>query len=73
MRIFTLEEHSIIGGFGTAVAECLADSDIKPDAFDRIALPDGFQKKVGGHEFLRKQAGLDVDSIVGRIAKRLKG
>ena len=73
MPIFTVEEHSIIGGLGSAVAECLADSGCASHALKRIALPDSFQKKVGTHDYLRKINGIDADSIAKRISESLKG
>ncbi|MBM3229850.1 hypothetical protein FJZ26_05440 [Candidatus Parvarchaeota archaeon] len=73
MPVFTLEEHSIMGGLGSAVAECLADANIKPAAFRRFALADSFQKKVGTHEYLRKLNGLDVPTISDQIQKLVKG
>jgi len=63
MPIITLEEHSIIGGLGSAVAECLSDSGAIGARLKRIALPDTFQKQVGTHAYLRKKNGLDPDSI----------
>jgi len=63
MPIITIEEHSVIGGLGSAVAECISDSGIPGARLKRIAIPDSFQKKVGTHLYLRKQSGLDPDSI----------
>ena len=63
MPIITIEEHSIIGGLGSAVAECLADSGILGARLKRIAIPDSFQKQVGTHSYLRMKSGLDLDSI----------
>lgn len=73
MPLFTLEEHSIVGGLGSAVAEFLADAGIRPDSFARIALPDAFQKKVGSHDFLRWQSGIDADSVAAKIKAKLEG
>ncbi|OIO22702.1 hypothetical protein COT30_03440 [Candidatus Micrarchaeota archaeon CG08_land_8_20_14_0_20_49_17] len=72
MPIITLEEHSIIGGLGSAVAECLMDSGVSPPAFRRLALPDSFQKKIGTQEFLRKANGIDAQSVEKEILRLLK-
>jgi transketolase len=61
--IFTLEEHSIIGGLGSAVAEALAESTERKVAFKRIALPSAFACKPGTQEYLRAQFGLGVESL----------
>lgn len=51
--IITLEEHSIIGGLGSAVAEVIAESG-KPVQFKRIALPDEYSHLVGSQAYLQK-------------------
>src|SRR5438445_7772323 len=65
--IFTLEEHSIIGGLGSAVAEILAESAEHEVAFKRFALPPAFACKSGTQEYLRAQSGLDVESLTNAI------
>ena len=71
MPLVTLEEHTIIGGLGSAVSECLTDSG-KCQKLLRIALPDSFQKKVGTHDFLRKASGIDPESVQRRIIEFLE-
>ncbi|VVB57153.1 1-deoxy-D-xylulose-5-phosphate synthase [uncultured archaeon] len=72
LPLFTVEEHSIMGGLGSAVAEALADGGVKPPAFQRFALPDAFQKKVGKHDYLRQLNGLTAPQIAASIAKKLE-
>jgi transketolase len=55
--IITLEEHSIIGGLGSAVAEVIADYG-KTVRFKRIGVNDEYTHKVGSQVFLRKCLGL---------------
>lgn len=55
--IITLEEHSIIGGLGSAVSEIIAESGNRVN-FRRIGLRDEFSHYVGGHEFQRRKYGL---------------
>jgi transketolase len=71
MPVFTVEEHSIVGGLGSAVAECLSDAGVHPAGFARIALPDSFQKKIGGQDFLRGQCGLLPPQIASTISSAL--
>jgi transketolase len=65
--IFTIEEHSIIGGLGSAVAETLAESAEREVVFKRFALPSEFACKSGTQEYLRAQFGLAVESLSGAI------
>ena len=60
--IFTIEEHSLIGGLGESVASVLAESNYKT-FFKKIVLPDEFCKEVGDQEYLRQQKGLSVRAI----------
>lgn len=50
--IVTLEEHNIIGGLGSAVAELIAESG-KAVKFTRLGIPDIFIPTVGSHSYLR--------------------
>jgi transketolase len=63
--ILTVEEHNLSGGFGSAVAEVLADSgNCNLMKFKRIALPDIYVSKVGTHEWLRDYYGLGTENII---------
>ena len=66
-KIITVEEHTICGGLGSAVAETLLDHGVHPKAFLRIGLETGFSSIVGSQKYLRKRYGLDADSISNRI------
>ena len=57
MPIVTLEEHNIIGGLGSAVAEVIAESG-KAVQFKRIAIPDQYSHYVGGQMSVREKFGL---------------
>jgi transketolase len=59
MPIITLEEHNIIGGLGSAVAEVIAESG-KAVSFKRIGIPDVYSHYVGSQSFLREKFGLNV-------------
>jgi transketolase len=64
--VVTLEEHSIIGGLGGAVAECLAESGISVP-FKRIGLPSAFSSHIGSQEYLRSQSNLSPDGILNAL------
>jgi len=69
--IFTLEEHSVIGGLGGAVAELLLESATRPHIFKRIGLNGAFSSIVGTQEYLRAQYGLDTLGIVRTVLASL--
>lgn len=65
--IVTLEEHSIIGGLGGAVAECLAESGELRVPFKRVGIPAAFSAHVGSQEYLRAQSGLSPERILSTL------
>jgi transketolase len=69
--VATIEEHSLIGGFGAAVAEWMIDSEIVPRKFLRFGTPDAFFKKSGEQEYAREQLGLSAHGMTERIMKAL--
>ncbi len=69
--IFTLEEHSITGGLGGAVAEVLAESGDLRIPFKRVGLPPVFSSHVGTQEYLRARYGMAVADIVKTIRATL--
>jgi len=69
--IFTIEEHSIIGGLGGVVAETLAEAGGRT-LFKRIGLPgEQFSSKIGDQEYLRREFGLDPDGIAKTVERVL--
>jgi transketolase len=62
--ILTLEQHSILGGLGGAVAEVLAEAPGPHPPFRRIGLPSAFSPRVGSQQYLEKENGLDADSVL---------
>jgi transketolase len=69
--IFTIEEHSIIGGLGSAVAEVLAESRHK-GLFRKMALPDKYYSEAGSAECLRRKSGLNAETLTKKILKEYK-
>jgi transketolase len=64
--VLTIEEHSIVGGLGAAVAEsCLGGPQVS--AFRRIGIPDVFPSVVGDQAWLRSHFGLDRDSVAAAV------
>jgi transketolase len=69
--IFTIEEHSLIGGLGTTVAEIIAEENL-PVLFKRFALPDEYGKELGSQDYLRRFYGLDEKILSEKIVSYLK-
>ncbi len=71
-RIFTLEEHSILGGLGSAVAEVLLESRIRLKYFKRLGLNDAYTRVAGDQTYLKQLHGLDSQSIARVIEAAVK-
>ncbi len=68
--IVTVEEQNIVGGFGSAVAEVLAEQ-ITNARLLRIGLNDTYSTIVGSQKYLRSQFGIDSAGIAEKILKVL--
>jgi transketolase len=65
--VATVEEHSLLGGLGGAVAEWLADHPGRRARLVRIGTPDAFVHEGGEHEHARAHVGLSAEAIAERI------
>ena len=70
--IVTCEEHNIVGGFGGAVAEVMAELNGKNARLLRVGLDDEYSIKVGNQGYLREQYGMDGKSIAKKILNEVK-
>jgi transketolase len=70
--ILTIEEHTIEGGLGGAVAENLLEYGVLPNKFHRIGLKTGFSSVVGSQNYLRKVYKMDAQSIAQSVSRLLK-
>ena len=66
--ILTLEEHNVIGGLGSAVAEIIATSE-KSVPFKRIGINDVFSHDVGSHNYQRKMINFNEKPSVDFLKK----
>lgn len=64
-RIITVEDATILGGLGSAVAEVIAGAG-KGCAFERLGVPDCFCK-IGLHEDLMSIYGIDTNGILAKV------
>jgi 1-deoxy-D-xylulose-5-phosphate synthase len=68
--VLTVEEAMLAGGFGSAVMELLTREGVSARV-DCLGLPDRFFDHAS-QQSLRKQAGIDAESIAGRAAAVLQ-
>jgi transketolase len=73
--IITAEDHNIIGGLGSAVAEVIAENKLNV-IFERIGVKDQFAES-GPYKELFKKYGLDEETMVkvvrNAISKKISG
>jgi transketolase len=66
--IVTIEEHSIIGGLGSAVAEIIAEEGFNPaKRFKRIGIPDVFPDSYGSQASLMARYGITAEAVASAI------
>ena len=70
--LVTVEEHNIIGGFGGAVAEVMAEMDNKVAKLVRIGLNDSYSICVGNQKYLRNKYMMDSKAIVDKICVEME-
>ena len=70
--LVTVEEHNLMGGLGSAVAEVLMDAGVGGIKAKRIALPDVNVSLVGGHEWLLAQYGMSPDQIAQSVRQLVR-
>lgn len=70
--VVSVEEHSLIGGLGSAIAEWAVDEGQDTRKLLRIGTPDKFFKKSGEQEFAREQLGLTGHAIAHAVKAKLE-
>ncbi|HPO07207.1 MAG TPA: transketolase C-terminal domain-containing protein, partial [bacterium] len=70
--IVTVEEHSIVGGLGAAVAEILAEAGFDtPKRFKRIGIPDTFPDQYGTQDSLMARYDITAETITSTLREFL--
>lgn len=69
--VAAIEEHSVVGGFTSAVAEWAADAGARARLL-RFGMPDVFLHESGEQEYARRRCGIDAETIAERVAKALE-
>lgn len=70
--VVTVEEHNIVGGFGGAVSEVMAEMKNKKAQLIRIGLNDIYSSIVGSQKYLRAQYGMSAKKIAQRVMDVMK-
>lgn len=65
--IVSVEEHNLIGGFGSAVSEIIAEMRSSRATLLRIGLNDKYSSIVGSQSYLRDAYGISAINIVEKI------
>lgn len=71
--IFTMEEHGITGGLGSALAELFMEHGPQCPIFHRYGIPDSFAMVAGTREYQLKYFGLSPEQAAEDMWKRWKG
>ena len=70
--VLSVEEHKIIGGLGSAVAELIAEANFTPaKPFARIGLPDVFTEELGSQNEIMNKYDITSESIVRKTKELL--
>jgi transketolase len=69
--LVTVEEHTRIGGLGSAVLEALQDARIQIPRIARLGIPDAFAPEYGRQASLLKTWGLDATNVASSAEELL--
>lgn len=71
--LVTVEEHSIVGGLGGAVAELLGEANFNPaKRFKRIGIPDAFPDHYGSQASLMKEFSITTEHLVSVVTQLIE-
>src|SRR5207253_1442755 len=66
--VVTAEEHTLIGGLGSAVAEALAERDLLDGRrFRRFGIPDVFPDVYGDQNGMMRKYGISAENIAKQV------
>ena len=66
--IVAIEEHTVIGGLGSGVAEIVAEANFNPaKRFKRIGIPDVFPDEYGSQASLMERYSLTTENVISVI------
>jgi 1-deoxy-D-xylulose-5-phosphate synthase len=71
LPILTVEDHHVMGGFGTCVIEACNEHGLPTQAIHRLGLPDEWIYQ-GGRGEQQRAAGIDADGIARKLIEVLE-
>ena len=69
-KIISIEEHNIIGGLGSSIADVIATNSLDTTLY-KIGINDIFAKGYGTYQEMKKMNNLDSESIYEQVKKIL--
>jgi transketolase len=69
-HVFTVEEHSIIGGLGTSISEIISETG-KDIILTRLGAPDEFIHEIGAKDYLLNRIGISAESIAIKVKNKI--
>ncbi len=71
--VLSVEEHTVIGGLGSIVAEVLSEAGFRdPKKFGRIGFPDTFIHRYGSQNFLMSHYGITAEKTTDAAMRLLQ-
>lgn len=70
--IFTIEEHTVIGGLGSAVIDALVEQGIRLPPVKKFGLADAFAKNYGSQDDLLELSGLQPHQLAASVQEMLE-
>lgn len=70
--LLTLEEHSVIGGLGSAVVDALVEHGGPLPPIRRLGIPDAFAEHYGSQDDLMRLYGLQPEEIASTVRSALR-
>lgn len=71
--VVTVEEHTVIGGLGSAVAEVLSEANFDPGKlFKRIGIPDVFPDQYGSQDSLMARYRITAEQVAYTVEQLLE-
>lgn len=70
--VVTIEEHSVVGGLGSAAAELMSGAGKPRASLLRVGTADAFMHEAGGQSYARLHFGLTPDAIANRVRGALQ-
>ena len=69
--VLSLEEHSLIGGFSSALSEWMIDEGLDGSRLLRLGTEDHFFHEAGSQGYARKKLGLTVELILKKVLEKI--